>query len=117
MSGPLSEHRLYRRRQGQDLAAFVPMLDGHPVRLTLLRGRKQVALATGVLTVDVADRDIVVRLSVAGTTFLIAAASFRMAVYSPPPAARLVITMFDHVPLTLVAVLDADEEGPGGEHG
>ncbi len=111
MPDPLGEHRLFRRRHGRDFAAFLPTIDGHPVRVTLLYGRRPVARATGALTVDVADRDVVLRLSVAATTFLIDRLSFRMAVYRPPPEGRLVVTMFDGVPLTLVATLEG-----GGDH-
>ncbi len=110
MPEPLGGHRLFRRRQCRELAAFVPALDGHPVRVTVLHGRRQVAIASGDLTVDVADRDVALRLSVGATTFLIEPACFRMAVYSPPPEARLVVTMFDGVPLTLVAVLEGEED-------
>ena len=93
----------------------MPALDGHPVRVTLLHGRRQVALASGDLTVDVADRDVALRLVVGTTTFMIEPACFRMAVYRPPPQGRLIVTMFDAVPLTLVAVLEAVEERAGVE--
>ena len=101
---------MFRRRQCRDFAAFVPALDGHAVRATLLHGRRPVALASGALVVDTSDRDVVVRLTVGTTTFLIETSCFRMAVYSPPPAARLVVTSFEAVPLTLVAVLVGDED-------
>lgn len=110
MSDPLGEHRMFRRRQRGAFAAFVPALDGHPARLTLLHGRKQVALASGPLTVDVADRDVVLRLSIGAATFLIEPAGFRLAVYRPPPDGRLVVTLFDGVPLTLVIALEEGDE-------
>lgn len=88
----------------------MPALDGHPVRVTVLHGRRQVAVASGDLTVDVADRNVALRLSVGTTTFLIEPACFRMACYTPPPEGRLVVTMFDAVPLTLVVVLEAGED-------
>ena len=91
----------------------MPALDGHPVQVSVLHGRRQVALASGDLTVDVADRDVALRLSVGATTFLIEPACFRMAVYSPPPDGRLVVTMFEAVPLTLVALLMGGDDVSG----
>lgn len=115
MGHPLSRHRLFRRRDCRDFAAFAAALDGHAVRARLLHGRKEVAVTTGGLTVDLRDRDVAVRLSISATTFLIEPGCFRMAVYSPPPEDRLVITMFDSVPLTLVVSLDGGEDDLGME--
>ncbi len=52
------------------------------------------------------------RLSIAGAIFLVESAAFRLGVYRPSPDGRLVITMFDAVPLTLVVDLEEADDQP-----